>query len=99
MHARITTLQSTPHQISGLKRKVERSILPILRLQPGFKRLLILGDTDGKLVTLTLWGTESDEQATFGRECLHSVLDDTAMLLLHSSRSDSYDVLIASDGL
>ncbi len=39
---------------------------------------------------------EADEQATFSREYLHDVLNDKATLLLHSSRSETYQVLLAS---
>ena len=57
MHARSTTLQSTPDQIPEIKRQIQERVLPALRLQPGFKRLLVLQDTQGKLVTLTVVAT------------------------------------------
>ncbi len=97
MHARINTLQSTPDQIPDVQHYLEDTILPVLRLQPGFKRLVVMRDADDKIVTITFWATEADEQATFSREYLRDVLNDRATLLLHSSRSESYQVLFASD--
>ena len=97
MHARSTTLQSTPDQIPEIKRQIQERVLPALRLQPGFMRLLVLQDTQGKLVTLTLWATEADEQATFARAYLHDVLDEQARLVLKNSRSESCQELLGTD--
>ena len=97
MYARITTLQSTPDHIPDVEHYLEDAILPVLRLQPGFKCLVVLRNADDKVVTITFWATEADEQATFSREYLRDVLDDKAVLLLHSSRSETYQVLLASD--
>ncbi len=59
MHARITTLQSTPDHIPEVQHYLEDTILPVLRLQPGFKRLVLLRDADDKVVTITFWATDT----------------------------------------
>ncbi len=97
MYARLTPLQSTPEQLPELKQQLQDRVLPALRLQEGFKQLLVLCDTEGKLVTLSLWGTEADEQTTFEREYLHDVLNESMLMLLKNSRSESFEVLVTSE--
>jgi hypothetical protein len=65
MYARATTSQVTPDKLDESIRLWRDSVIPAARLQKGFVsgRLLVNRQT-GKTVSIALWQTEADAQAT-----------------------------------
>jgi len=65
MHARVTSTQVSPDKVDEAVRLWRDSVMPAARQQKGFKsgRLLVDRKT-GKAVSVGLWETEADAQAT-----------------------------------
>ena len=67
MYARVNSGQVHPDKVEEVTRIYQESIIPVTQQAPGFKGMLFLGDrTTGKGVTITLWETEADMQASSG---------------------------------
>ena len=65
MFARVSTFQGPPDQTAEGIRIAREQILPVARLQDGFKGLYILFDRgSGTSVSITLWESEEDMKAS-----------------------------------
>lgn len=65
MHARVSTFQGPPDQTAEGIRIAREQILPVARLQDGFKGIYLLFDQEsGRSVAITLWETEEDMRAS-----------------------------------
>ena len=65
MFARLSTFQGPPDQTAEGIRVARDQILPVARLQEGFKGIFILYDSEsGRSLSLTLWESEDDMHAS-----------------------------------
>lgn len=65
MHARVSTFEGTPEQASEGIRLVKEWVVPVARLQDGFKGIYVLLDREnGRSLAVTLWATEEDLRAS-----------------------------------
>lgn len=65
MFARVSTFQGPPDQTAEGIRIAREQILPAARLMDGFKGIYLLFDREsGKSLSVTLWETEADMQAS-----------------------------------
>ena len=65
MHAQLITSQFQLDKLDEAGQLYRESILPEVRQLPGFKGRMVLGDrSTGKVVSLTLWESEADAQAS-----------------------------------
>ena len=65
MFARVSTFQGTQDQTAESIRVAREQILPVARLQDGFKGIFILFDREsGRSLSITLWETAEDMQAS-----------------------------------
>src|SRR4051794_3362092 len=65
MFARVSTFQGPPDQTAEGIRLAREQILPAAKLMDGFKGIYLLFDREsGKSLSVTLWETEADMQAS-----------------------------------
>jgi heme-degrading monooxygenase HmoA len=65
MFARVSTFQGSLDQTAESIRVAREQILPVARLQDGFKGIFILFDREsGRSLSITLWETEEDMHAS-----------------------------------
>ncbi len=65
MFARVSTFQGPPDQTAEGIRVAREQILPTARLMDGFKGIYLLFDREsGRSLSITLWETEADMQAS-----------------------------------
>jgi heme-degrading monooxygenase HmoA len=65
MFARVSTFQGPPDQTAEGIRVAREQILPAARLMEGFKGIYLLYDREsGKSLSVTLWETKADMQAS-----------------------------------
>jgi heme-degrading monooxygenase HmoA len=65
MFARVSTFQGPPDQTAEGIRVAREQILPVARLQDGFKGIYLLFDREsGRSLSITLWKTEEDMRAS-----------------------------------
>ena len=65
MFARVSTFQGPPDQTAEGIRVAREQILPVARLQDGFKGIYLLFDRErGRSLAITLWETEEDMKAS-----------------------------------
>ena len=65
MFARVSTFQGPPDQTAEGIRVAREQILPAARLMDGFRGIYLLYDREsGKSLSITLWETETDMQAS-----------------------------------
>lgn len=65
MFARVSTFQGPPDQTAEGIRLAREQILPAARLMDGFRGIYLLYDREsGKSLSVTLWETEADMQAS-----------------------------------
>ena len=77
MFARVSTFQGPPDQTAEGIRLAREQILPAARLMDGFKGIYLLYDREsGKSLSVTLWETEADMQAS--EEAASQVRDQSA---------------------
>ena len=65
MFARVSTFQGSPDQTAEGIRVAREQILPVARLQDGFKAIFILFDNEsGRSLSITFWESEEDMHAS-----------------------------------
>ena len=63
MEARVVDLRVVPTEAREMVRIYRDSVLPVARLQPGFRGALLLTDDDTGLgISISLWETDEDRQ-------------------------------------
>lgn len=63
MHARVVDLRVRPMETKEVVRIYRDSVLPAAREQEGFMGALLLTDSTGIGISITLWETEEDREA------------------------------------
>jgi heme-degrading monooxygenase HmoA len=65
MFARVSTIQGKPQQVEDGIRQYREQVMPAVKKMAGFKGAYFLVDRkSGKEVSITLWDTEKDMQAS-----------------------------------
>lgn len=65
MYARVTFSQVDPSKAEEVEAIMQEVVLPMMRQQKGYKNYLSFVDrTSGKAITVTVWETEEDRQAS-----------------------------------
>ncbi len=62
MHARVVDLRVRPMDTQEVVRIYRDSVMPAAREQPGFNGALLLTDSTGIGLSITLWETEEDRE-------------------------------------
>ena len=92
MYARVTISQFHPDKVEEAIRILQESIIPATKQAKGFKGLLSLGDrTTGKGLTIGLWETEADMQASLGLR--QEQMAKLAPLLAGTPSIETYEVI------
>ena len=94
MYARVTTVQVSPDRVDEAIRLWRDSVMPAAKQQKGFKsgRLLVDRKT-GKAISVGLWETEADIQATGeGSAYLQEQLAKFASLFTAPPAVEHYEV-------
>jgi len=96
MHARVGTIQFQPGKLDEGIQIYRESILPEARQQSGFKGAMGLVDrSTGKSLSITLWETEADAQASgTGSAYLQAQLAQFASLLAAAPVFETYEVAV-----
>jgi heme-degrading monooxygenase HmoA len=63
MISRVVTIQTLPGKLDEAVAIYRDRILPLLRQQPGYQSVLLLADSQDKLMIIGLWDTETDLKA------------------------------------
>jgi quinol monooxygenase YgiN len=97
MYARVTILRGHCDKLDAAQQFWVREVLPALRLQPGFKRLLVVADRgSGKSYAVTLWETEADEQASMRSDYMQELIARADAWLVEPPIFESYEVIASS---
>lgn len=92
MHARVVDLRVRPMDTKEVVRIYRDSVVPAAREQPGFKGALLLTDSTGIGMSITLWETEEDrekgEASGFYKEQINKFADH----LIETPVRKHYDV-------
>jgi heme-degrading monooxygenase HmoA len=92
MFAHVVTAQAEAEGFDTLTGMV-RNGLPGIPQQPGFRGFYLLRDADsGKLMTISLWATEEDLQASVARAAGQTALAAAVTGL----RADTYEVTLSA---
>jgi heme-degrading monooxygenase HmoA len=96
MYARVITAQNQPGKVDEAVQMYRESMLPEARQQPGFKGALMLVDrSTGKGISITLWQTEADAQASgAGSAYLQTQIAKAASLLAAAPIIETYEVAV-----
>jgi heme-degrading monooxygenase HmoA len=92
MFAHIVTAQAEAEGFDDLTRMV-REGLPVIPQQPGFRGFYLLRDPESdKLMTISLWETREDLQASVARGAGQTAI----AALVTGQRTDTYEVRISA---
>ena len=65
MFARVTHIHSEPERLAEVTALYRDSVMPVIRLQPGYHSTLLLTDpATGKGLSITVWQSEADLEAS-----------------------------------
>jgi heme-degrading monooxygenase HmoA len=94
-HARVLTATAHPGKTDEGVQIVRDSLLPVTRQQPGYKGYLALTDrTTGKVISITLWETEADLNASESSGLLREQLGKVAYVLATQVVREVYEVAV-----
>ena len=94
-HARVLTATAHPGKTDEGVQIVRDSLLPVTRQQPGYKGYLALTDrTTGKVISITLWETEADLNASESSGLLREQLGKVAPVLATQVVREVYEVAV-----
>jgi heme-degrading monooxygenase HmoA len=92
MFARNVTLQLKPNSAANFTTTLEKSVLPVLRKQAGFKDEISFLAADGKeAVAISLWETK-DAAERYSREAYPGVLKSLQEVVEGTPKVKSFDV-------
>ena len=96
MYARVTTSQGNPDQIDEATALVRDTIVPAAKQRTGFAGYLALVDREtGKGITITLWESEGDREASGpGSDGYKEVMAKVAHLLTAEPVVENLEVLV-----
>ena len=94
-YARVLTATAHPGKTDEGVQIVRDALLPVTRRQPGFKAYLNLTDrTTGKVISITLWETEADLNASESSGLLQEQLGKVAHVLATQVVREVYEVTV-----
>ncbi len=96
MHARVVTTQYQPGKVDEATQIFRESILPETRQQAGFQGVMALVDrSTDKFISISLWQTEADAQATGASSSyLQAQLAKAASLFAAAPVIETYEVVV-----
>ncbi len=96
MHARVVTIQYQPGKLDEGTQIYRESVLPEGRQQSGFKGVMALVDrSTDKFISISLWQTEADAQATGASSSyLQAQLAKAASLFAAAPVIETYEVVV-----
>ena len=96
MYARVVTAQFKPGTFDEAVDLFRDSAMPEIKQQQGFKGALLLSDPNtGKGITITLWETEADAQASgVGSAHLQAQFAKVASLVAAAPVTETYEVAL-----
>ncbi len=96
MYARMVTSRVKPNKLSELTTLYQKTLLPIIEHQPGYKGIYVLNDPDlNKEVSITLWERLVDMEA-FNVNLL-KIKDQIAPLLAEAPEVEIFQVVIPEE--
>jgi heme-degrading monooxygenase HmoA len=94
-YARVLTATAQPGKSDEGMQILRDSVLPAIRQQPGFKGgLWLLDRSTGKVIAITLWGTEADLLAGEASGHLQEQLGKVAHVLATQVVREAYEVAV-----
>ena len=100
MYARVTTTQVQPGRLAGMSAIWREGVLPAARQQPGFKGVLVLANRHtNQGVSLTLWETEADLQASRASGYVREALAKFTGVFVGPLIQDTYAVVYHTETL
>ncbi len=96
MHARVVTVLYQPGKVDEAVQLYRESMLPEARQQRGFQGTMALVDrSTGKAISITLWQTEADAQASgAGSAYLQAQIAKVASLFAAAPVIETYEVVV-----
>jgi heme-degrading monooxygenase HmoA len=96
MHARVVTIKCQPGKVDEATQIYRESILPEMRQQAGFQGVIALLDrSTDKGISITLWQTEADAQASgAGSAFLQAQIAKVASLFAAAPIVETYEVAV-----
>ncbi len=94
-YARVLTATAQPGKTDEGVQIVRDAILPVTRQQPGYRGYLSLTDrTTGRVISITLWETEADVNASESSGLLREQLGKVAPMLATQVVREVYEVTV-----
>ena len=94
-YARVLTATAQPGKTDEGVQIVRDSLLPVTRQQPGYRGYLSLTDrTTGRVISITLWETEADVNASESSGLLREQLGKVAPMLATQVVREVYEVTV-----
>jgi hypothetical protein len=99
MYARTTDIEidMTRISVSAALARFEQDVLPALRVQPGYRGLLVLTTPEGKVELVSLW--DAEEQAQTATPFYESTLADHVTLFRSPPGRGTYSVAFCDGAL
>ena len=92
MYARNVSIELKPDSAAEFSRTLESDILPLLRMQPGFKDQLTFLTDDGKrAVAISLWDAKGNAEA-YGRNSYAAVVRSLEPVMIGTPDVQTYEV-------
>ena len=93
MFARVVTIQARPGKLEEAAALFRESVIPAARQQGGFGSALLLTDAaSGKAISITLWASEADQQASETSGYLREQVGKVAALLAGPPVAEGFTV-------
>ena len=95
MYARLTTIELHPETLDEAVQIYRDSVMPDARQQPGFQGVLALVDRGAhKAVSITLWQTEAEAQASAAGGHLQAQINKFASHLAAPPAVETFEVVV-----
>lgn len=97
MFARVMSIQTRPDKLNEAIGIYRDSVIPVAKLQKGFHRALLLTDAgSGKAISVTLWETVGDQNASEANGYLQQQLSKVGALLAGPPLREGFVVSVES---
>jgi quinol monooxygenase YgiN len=94
MHARVTTIQAQPGKLDEAIPLYQQSVIPAAQQQPSFRSTTLMSDrVSGKGMTITLWASEAELQASEASGYYQAQLAKFGPLLAAPPVREVYEVI------
>lgn len=95
MRTRVTTLMVNKGIADEAVKVYQESVLPVLKVQQGFKGVLLLTDlATGKSISITMWETDGDLKATEASGYYQEQLDKFTRAMTSAPVREEYEVSV-----